>query len=100
MAAQGPYEVRVRSARSRGAHYGHWSVIYVVDTRINPGYQTRRYERMWGAIYARDGHALDARYQGPRSAYGQAMIEAVALAARLNDEDVLAPVNALVDSLL
>lgn len=42
--------------------------------------------RQWGSLHARQGRALDSRHVGPRSAYGQALREALALAESLNAE--------------
>jgi hypothetical protein len=81
------YVVTIRAARSR--KWGQATVIRVLDTTAGPSewYWVRRgVVAQWGETYARQGRALDARYTGPRSAYGQALAAAEAMVATLNAE--------------
>ena len=81
------YYVEVKTARSRP--YVRACIVRVLDSQSGPTnwhHVRSGVVRQWGEIYPCRGYALDSRYDGPRSSYGRALIEARALADRLNSE--------------
>ena len=79
------YYVEVKSARVRP--YMRACVVRVLDRTSGPTnwhHVRKGVVAQWGSIYKYRGHALDRSYSGSRSAYGQALASANALAAKLN----------------
>lgn len=76
------YLVTIRTCSapsSNGGKYRRPVVVRVVDTTSGP---SDWYWHRTGIV--QQWHNVDSRYDGPRSAYGQARLQAAELAAELN----------------
>jgi hypothetical protein len=78
------YQVVVRACQapsSGGGKFRRPKVIYVVDSQVqDPAKPVRSYVRCW--------HNVDGRYDGPKSAYGQALSAARMLSQNLTASDL------------
>lgn len=84
------YYVAVRTTPRGAYRWGRPVYVAVVDREVVPEGKPLRDAGIvayWGTRAHRErGQRLDARYDGPRSAYGQALREAEDQVAQLNTE--------------